>query len=53
MMRDSRHTVLVLGQTVSKDLRIMLNDDVDTLHFELDVAKRTIQKPKKTNGRVL
>lgn len=56
-MRDTRHMIIVLGQTVKKDLRVMLNDDVDTLHFELDVAKRTIQKPKKkaneTNGRVI
>lgn len=52
-MRDSRHTILVLGQTVQKDLRVMLNDDVDTLHFELDVAKRTVKKPKKSNGRVI
>lgn len=52
-MRDSRHTIIVLGQTVKKDLRIMLNDDVDTLHFELDVAKRTTGKPKKSNGGVI
>lgn len=52
-MRDSRHTIIVLGQTVNKDLRVMLNDDVDTLHFELDVAKKTIQKPKKSNGGVI
>ncbi|MCF3944399.1 5-bromo-4-chloroindolyl phosphate hydrolysis family protein [Oceanobacillus alkalisoli] len=52
-MRDSRLAIIVLGQTVNKDLRIMLNDDVDTLHFELDVAKKTLQKPKKTNGRVI
>lgn len=45
MLRDSRHTILVLGQTVNKDLKVMLSDDVDTLHFELDVAKKTIQKP--------
>lgn len=52
-MRDSRHTIIVLGQSVNKDLREMLNDDVDTLHFELDVAKKALQKPKKTNGRVI
>jgi 5-bromo-4-chloroindolyl phosphate hydrolysis protein len=49
-MRDSRHAIIVLGQTVKKDLRVMLNDDVDTLHFELDVAKKTIQKPRKRTG---
>lgn len=52
-MRDSRHTLIVLGQTVNKDLRVMLNDDVDTLHFEIDVAKKALQKPKKSNGRVI
>lgn len=49
-MRDSRHAIIVLGQTVKKDLRVMLNDDVDTLHFELDVAKKTIQKPRNRMG---
>lgn len=52
-MRDSRQTIIVLGQTIKKDQREMLNDDVDTLHFELDVAKKTLQKPKKTNGRFI
>lgn len=50
MMRDSRHAIIVLGQTVKKDLRVMLNDDVDILDFELDVAKRTIQKPRNRTG---
>lgn len=50
MMRDSRHAIIVLGQTVKKDLRVMLNDDVNTLHFELDVAKRTTQKLKDRTG---
>lgn len=55
MMRDSRHTILVLGQTVNKDLKVMLRDDVETLDFELDFARKTIQSPKKTkktNGSV-
>ncbi|MHA6251517.1 5-bromo-4-chloroindolyl phosphate hydrolysis family protein [Oceanobacillus sp. CAU 1775] len=50
MMRDSRHAIIVLGQTVKKDLRVMLNDDVNTLDFELDVAKRTLQKPRNQTG---
>lgn len=53
MMRDSRHTIFVLGQTVRKDLKTMLNDDVNTLHFELDVAKRRIDKHKNANGSVI
>lgn len=51
-MRESRHAIIVLGHTVDKDLRVMLRNDVDTLHFELDVAKKTIDKPKNKNGRV-
>jgi 5-bromo-4-chloroindolyl phosphate hydrolysis protein len=50
-MRDSRFAIISLGQTVNKDLQVMLRDDVDTLHFELDVAKKTIQEPKNKNGR--
>ena len=48
MMRDSRQTILALGLTVNKDLKVMLRDDVETLDFELDVARKRIQGPKKT-----
>ncbi|PAV30829.1 protein xpaC [Virgibacillus profundi] len=41
---DTKRTVRSLNQTVKKDLHIMLKDDVDTLHFELDVAKQSFKK---------
>ncbi|RDW20031.1 protein xpaC [Oceanobacillus arenosus] len=52
-LRDTRHTIAILGETVKKDLYIMLDDDIDTLHYELDVAKRSISKSKKNDWRVL
>lgn len=50
-LRDTRHTISILGETVKKDLYIMLDNDMDTLHFELDVAKQTIKRTNKNNGR--
>ncbi|RDW15717.1 protein xpaC [Oceanobacillus chungangensis] len=52
-LRDTRITIAILGETVKKDLYIMLDDDIDTLHYELDVAKRSISKSKKNDWRVL
>lgn len=52
-LRDTRQTITVLGETIKKDLYIMLDDDIDTLHFELDVAKQTIGRTNKDNRRTL
>ncbi|MGJ9457899.1 5-bromo-4-chloroindolyl phosphate hydrolysis family protein [Oceanobacillus sp. CF4.6] len=51
-LRDTRQTVGMLGESIKKDLHIMLDDDVDTLHFELDVAKQSISRTKKDNRRL-
>ncbi|MFD1848820.1 5-bromo-4-chloroindolyl phosphate hydrolysis family protein [Oceanobacillus bengalensis] len=48
-LRDTRRMLFSLGETVKKDLHLMLNDDMDTLHFELDVAKNSVKKAK---GRI-
>lgn len=54
-LRDTRITIYKLGETTKKDLYDMLDDDIDTLQFELDVAKRSIQSNKRltknNNGR--
>lgn len=50
-MKDSlvqtERTLYGLNESVKKDLYIMLDDDVDTLHFELDVARNSINRMKK------
>lgn len=46
-LKDTRKTVGLLGETIKKDLHIMLDDDIDTLHFELDVAKQSISRTNK------
>lgn len=46
-LRDTRKTIFMLGESVKKDLNVMLDDDIDTLHFELDVAKQSISRAKK------
>lgn len=51
-LRDTRHTLAVMNETVKKDLHIMLDDDLDILDFELDVAKQSINK-KNPDRRAL
>ncbi|WP_010647986.1 5-bromo-4-chloroindolyl phosphate hydrolysis family protein [Oceanobacillus massiliensis] len=45
-LEETRQTVITLGETIKKDLYIMLDDDIDTLQFELDVAKKSINRVK-------
>lgn len=52
-LRDTRITIFQLGESVKKDLTVMLRDDIDTLDFELDVAKHSIKKMKRNNRRLL
>ncbi|RKQ35825.1 5-bromo-4-chloroindolyl phosphate hydrolysis family protein [Oceanobacillus halophilus] len=52
-LRDTRTTIQSLGESVKKDLYIMLDDDVDTLNFELDVAKNSMERMKKKDRRIL
>ncbi|WP_373894229.1 5-bromo-4-chloroindolyl phosphate hydrolysis family protein [Virgibacillus natechei] len=52
-LRDTRHTLAIMNETVKKDLHIMLHDDLDVLDFELDVAKQSIDKRKKPDRRAL
>lgn len=52
-LRDTRITIYQLGESVKKDLTVMLRDDIDTLDFELDVAKHSIKKMKGNNRRLL
>lgn len=47
---ETEQTLTGLSESVKKDLYIMLDDDVDTLHFELDVAKNSIKRMKKHKG---
>lgn len=49
---ETESTLTSLNESVKKDLYIMLNDDVDTLHYELDVAKNSINRMKKNNRRI-
>lgn len=52
-LRDTRHTLAIMNETVKKDLHIMLDDDLDVLDFELDVAKQSIDKRKQPDRRAL
>lgn len=44
---ETERTFTGLSDSVKKDLYIMLDDDVDTLHFELDVARNSMRRMKK------
>lgn len=44
---DAQQMIGKMGNTVNKDLHHMLAGDVDTLHFELNVAKHSLNRAKK------
>lgn len=43
---ETEQTIRTVGSTVKKDLHHMLKGDMDTLHFELDVAKHSLNRTK-------
>lgn len=47
-LTETRKTLKELNKTIEKDLYKVLSDDIDTLNFELDVAKQTIQTRKES-----
>lgn len=51
-LNETRRTIARLSDTIQDDLLKVIEHDVDTLKFELDVAKRTIEK-KNGNDRRL
>lgn len=46
---ETRRTIDELTETVEKDLYKMLANDIEDLHFELDVAKKTINTEKESD----
>lgn len=46
-LKETRQTLNAFSKTIKKDLQIMLRDDLETLDFELDVAKQTLRRSKK------
>lgn len=43
---ETRKTMNSLSDSIKNDLYIMLEDDIDTLQFEIDVAKQSIDRKK-------
>lgn len=50
-LRDTREMISEINDAIEEDLRLMLVDDVDTLHFELDVAKQSMNRFRDTKRR--
>jgi len=46
-LKETRQTLTAFSRTIKKDLQVMLRDDLETLDFELDVAKQTLRRSKK------
>lgn len=46
-LNETRRTISILAETLENDLYDVLEKDIDNLHFELDVAKLSIDKTKK------
>lgn len=47
-LTETRKTLKDLTKTIEKDLYKVLSDDIDTLNFELDVAKQAIKTRKES-----
>ncbi|WP_409297038.1 5-bromo-4-chloroindolyl phosphate hydrolysis family protein [Peribacillus sp. SCS-26] len=47
-LAETRHMMDELGLTIEKDLYQMISGDMDQLHFEIDVAKKSIQTAGET-----
>lgn len=45
-LRDTKITMNEINETIKNDLYKMLENDIDTLQFELDVAKQNVNKKK-------
>jgi len=43
-LRETRTTITQISESIQEDLYMMLENDIDTLKFEIDVAKRTIEQ---------
>ncbi|MFD1360496.1 5-bromo-4-chloroindolyl phosphate hydrolysis family protein [Lentibacillus salinarum] len=52
-LKDTRQTIIALGETIKKDLHVMLHDDMDTLQFELDVAEQLFKNRRKQESEAL
>ncbi|MGP7819210.1 5-bromo-4-chloroindolyl phosphate hydrolysis family protein [Niallia sp. 01092] len=48
-LRETRKTLEQLAKSIEDDLHILLTDDIDDLHFELDVIRHTTFKKKDDN----
>ncbi|MBD8070892.1 5-bromo-4-chloroindolyl phosphate hydrolysis family protein [Bacillus sp. PS06] len=45
-LSETRRTLESITETVEQDLYYLISNDIDQLHFELDVAKHTLKKNK-------
>ncbi|ALX47899.1 5-bromo-4-chloroindolyl phosphate hydrolysis family protein [Lentibacillus amyloliquefaciens] len=52
-LKDTSKTITQLNATIQKDLHVMLRDDINTLHFELDVANQSFGKTDKHESEAI
>lgn len=50
---ETRETITTMDGIIKKDLHVMLNDDVNTLQFELDVANQSYRQAHKNESEAL
>ncbi len=51
-LNETRVTITSMVDTIEKDLFKLLNDDMETLHLELDYAKQSIERNKNRNPKI-
>lgn len=49
-LKETRHMISHLNEEIKRDLQMMLTDDLETLQFELSVAKQSIEKANDHRG---
>ncbi|TFJ93870.1 5-bromo-4-chloroindolyl phosphate hydrolysis family protein [Lentibacillus salicampi] len=52
-LKETRQTITSMDGIIKKDLHVMLNDDMNTLQFELDVANQTFEHVRKRESEAL
>ncbi|WP_010530755.1 5-bromo-4-chloroindolyl phosphate hydrolysis family protein [Lentibacillus jeotgali] len=52
-LKETRETLTAMDGVIKADLHVMLNDDVNTLQFELDVANQSYRQVRKHESEAL
>lgn len=52
-LKETSKTITQLNTTIQNDLHVMLRDDINTLHFELDFANQSLEHTSKKESEAI